>query len=48
MAFLALGGVIAALLFENGAFRHADSNYVWSIVAGSSVGLLASTLGRLY
>jgi putative peptidoglycan lipid II flippase len=48
MAFLALGGVISALLFENGAFRHADSNYVWSIVAGSSVGLLASTLGRLY
>jgi putative peptidoglycan lipid II flippase len=48
MAFLALGGVIAALLFENGRFGHADSNYVWSIVAGSSVGLLASTLGRLY
>ncbi len=48
MAFLALGGVIAALLLENGHFHHADSNYVWSIVAGSSVGLLASTLGRLY
>ena len=48
MAFLALGGVIAALLLENGRFRHTDSNYVWSIVAGSSVGLLASTLGRLY
>jgi putative peptidoglycan lipid II flippase len=48
MAFLALGGVIAALLFQNGAFRHADSTYVWAIVAGSSVGLLASTLGRLY
>ena len=48
MAFLALGGVIAALLLENGRFGHADSNYVWSIVAGSSVGLLASTLGRLY
>jgi putative peptidoglycan lipid II flippase len=48
MAFLALGGVIAALLFEHGAFRHADSTYVWGIIAGSSVGLLASTLGRLY
>jgi putative peptidoglycan lipid II flippase len=48
MAFLALGGVIAALLFQNGRFSHADSQYVWAIVAGSSVGLLASTLGRLY
>jgi putative peptidoglycan lipid II flippase len=48
MAFLALGGVICALLFENGRFQRADSNYVWTIVAGSSVGLLASTLGRLY
>jgi len=40
--------VIAATLFEHGAFHHADSTYVWGIVAGSSVGLLASTLGRLY
>jgi putative peptidoglycan lipid II flippase len=48
MAFLALGGVIAALLFEHGAFHHGDSTYVWGIIAGSSVGLLASTLGRLY
>jgi putative peptidoglycan lipid II flippase len=48
MAFLALGGVIAALLLQNGRFHHAESQYVWSIVAGSSVGLLASTLGRLY
>jgi putative peptidoglycan lipid II flippase len=48
MAFLALGGVIAATLFEHGAFHHADSTYVWGIIAGSSVGLLASTLGRLY
>ena len=48
MAFVALGGVIAAALFQNGKFHHADSMYVWGIVAGSSVGLLASTMGRLY
>lgn len=48
MAFLALGGVITAALFETGRFHHGDSNYVWGILAGSSVGLLASTLGRLY
>jgi putative peptidoglycan lipid II flippase len=48
MGFLALGGVIAAALFENGKFVHRDSEYVWGILAGSAVGLLASTLGRLY
>lgn len=48
MGFLALGGVIAAALFQTGRFRHGDSQYVWGILAGSAVGLLASTLGRLY
>ncbi len=48
MAFLALGSMITAVLLESGRFRAADSNYVWGILAGSSVGLLASTLGRLY
>jgi putative peptidoglycan lipid II flippase len=48
MAFLALGDVIAAALFQTGRFRHADTLVVWGILAGSSVGLLASTLGRLY
>jgi putative peptidoglycan lipid II flippase len=47
-AFLALGDVIAAALLETGRFTHADSIYVWGILAGSTVGLLASTLGRLY
>jgi putative peptidoglycan lipid II flippase len=48
MGFLALGDVIAAGLFQHGRFTHADAVYVWGILAGSSVGLLASTLGRLY
>jgi putative peptidoglycan lipid II flippase len=48
MAFLALGDVIASVLYQTGRFRHADANYVWAILAGSTVGLLASTLGRLY
>jgi putative peptidoglycan lipid II flippase len=48
MAFLALGDVVAAALFQTGRFRHADAVYVWGILAGSAVGLLASTLGRLY
>ncbi|MCU1266725.1 MAG: integral rane protein MviN [Acidobacteria bacterium] len=48
MAFLALGDVIAAVLYETGKFNHDDANYVWAILAGSTIGLLASTLGRLY
>jgi putative peptidoglycan lipid II flippase len=48
MAFIALGDVIAAVLYQTGRFNHDDVLYVWGILAGSTVGLLASTLGRLY
>jgi putative peptidoglycan lipid II flippase len=48
MAFLALGDVVTALLYVSGRFTHSDAVYVWGIVAGSAVGLLASTMGRLY
>lgn len=48
MAFLALGDIIAAALLQTGRFSHSDAVYVWAILAGSAVGLLASTLGRLY
>jgi putative peptidoglycan lipid II flippase len=48
MAFFALGDVITAALYQTGQFTHAHSVYVWAILAGSGVGLLASTLGRLY
>jgi putative peptidoglycan lipid II flippase len=48
MAFVALGDIIAAVLYQTGKFTHADANYVWGILAGSTIGLLASTLGRLY
>jgi putative peptidoglycan lipid II flippase len=48
MAFIALGDVIAAVLYQTGKFTHTDANYIWAILAGSTIGLLASTLGRLY
>jgi putative peptidoglycan lipid II flippase len=48
MAFFALGDVIAAGLFQTGRFRYEDAVYVWAILAGSSIGLLATTLARLY
>jgi Uncharacterized membrane protein, putative virulence factor len=48
MAFLALGDVLVGALFQTGHFTRSDTVYVWGILAGSAVGLLASTLGRLY
>ncbi|HEY4955761.1 MAG TPA: murein biosynthesis integral membrane protein MurJ [Gemmatimonadaceae bacterium] len=48
VAFLALGDVISAVLFESGRFTRSDSIWVWQILAGSTLGLLASTWGRLY
>ena len=47
MAFLALGQVLVGTLFQTGRFGAGDSRYVWAILAGSAVGLLASTLSRL-
>jgi len=46
--FLILGDVIVAAIFQTGHFKHDDVIYVWGILAGATVGLLASTLGRLY
>jgi putative peptidoglycan lipid II flippase len=48
VAFLGLGDVITAALYQSGAFTRGMTLYVWGILAGSAVGLLASTLGRLY
>ena len=47
-AFAALGHVIASALYQTGQFSPDDARYVWGILAGSAIGLLASTLGRLY
>jgi putative peptidoglycan lipid II flippase len=47
MGFLALGDIVSGI-YQSGRFTHADAVYIWGILAGSSVGLLASTLGRLY
>lgn len=47
-AFLMLGDVIAGALFQRGRFTHQDTLFTWGILAAAAVGLLASTLGRLY
>jgi putative peptidoglycan lipid II flippase len=48
VGFLALGDIVAAALFQTGRFTADDSRYVWGILAGSSIGLLATTFARLY
>jgi putative peptidoglycan lipid II flippase len=48
VAMASLGHVLAAAVFQTGAFTHANAMYVWGILAGSTIGLLASSLGRLY
>lgn len=48
VAFFALGDVIAAVIFQSGRFTAQDTVWVWGILAGSAVGLVAATVGRLY
>ena len=47
-AFLFVGRVLVAALYQTGEFGDRDTLLVWYILAGSTVGLLAVTLGRLY
>lgn len=48
VALLALGDLIVHLLFESGRFNRGNTIWVWEILIGSTVGILASTMGRLY
>ncbi len=47
-AFMALGDLVAGALYQSGEFTPGMTLYVWAILAAASVGLLPSTLGRLY
>ncbi len=46
--FVALGDVVTGALYQSGAFTREMTLYVWAILAAAAVGLLPSTLGRLY
>lgn len=48
MGFLAFGDVMVGALYRTGRFGENDVRFVWGTLAGAAVGLLASTLGRLY
>ncbi len=47
-ALLFLGDALAGAIFQSGRFHTGDTRLVWYLLAGSSVGLLAATSGRLY
>lgn len=48
VGFLLLGNLIVGAVFQTGEFQKENTNYVWMVLVGYSVGLLSSTLGRLY
>ncbi len=48
VAFVVLGDVVVAAIYRTGHFDAQAVTYVWSALAGSGVGLLAGTSGRLY
>jgi len=47
-AFITIGNALIGALLQGGKFGGDDALYVWYILIGSTVGLLAVTLGRLY
>jgi putative peptidoglycan lipid II flippase len=47
MSFFAFGDTLAGLLYQSGRFTRTDTIYVWALLIGSGVGLVASTSGRL-
>jgi putative peptidoglycan lipid II flippase len=48
VAFVALGDQLAELVYGGGRFGQQEVEWVWGVLAGASVGLVAQTLARLY
>lgn len=48
VGFVVLGDVIVAALYQTGEFLRADTIFVWVVLAGYSLGLVASTASRLF
>src|SRR5690606_1128874 len=46
--YLVLGDVIVGALYQTGDFGRADTLFVWLVLAGYTIGLLASTASRLF
>ena len=47
-AFVVIGDLLVAAVFQTGQFTPELTRYVWYILVGSTIGLLAMTQGRLY
>ncbi len=48
VAFVTLGDQLAELVYGGGKFGPEQVRWVWGVLAGAAVGLVATTLGRLY
>lgn len=48
MAFLVLGKSVVTVIFRTGQFQESETFSVWIVLAGATLGLLASTWGRLF
>lgn len=48
VALVLIGDVLVAALFQGGAFKAGDTLYVWYLLVGSVVGLLAATQARSF
>jgi putative peptidoglycan lipid II flippase len=48
VAFAVLGDVVVSAIFQSGAFTRDNTLYVWGVLAGSTIGLLSATMGRIY
>lgn len=48
VGFIMIGRLLVAALYQTGRFGKADSTYVWYVLAGATVGMLAVTRGRVY
>lgn len=48
VGYLLLGDVVVAALFETGEFGSGDTLFVWVVLAGYAIGLVASTATRLF
>lgn len=48
VAFFILGDIIVGAIYQTGEFTTKDTTFVWMVLAGSTVGLLAITQSRLY
>lgn len=48
VAIVGLGDVLVGAMYQTGAFDASGTRYVWAVLAGYGVGLVAATQARLY